>query len=87
MFYTNFKPGDVAYFYNRELDVVERGKIEAISATTSTDGSLYEEKAWSIQYRIKMRDGIGMLFNDGDLHKSSDAAWPPEPDMPATQEG
>lgn len=87
MFYTNFKPGQEAYFYDPAQDVVGRGKIVSITATTASQDSLYSSKEWTINYVVQDRAGNKYTFTDAGLHKSSAEAWPPEPDMPATLEG
>lgn len=88
MIYTNFRPGQTVYFYDPEQDVVQRGKIASITATTST-GSGYSND-WSIHYTVVDRLGNKYERADTDMHRTSDDAWPAEPTvaaLPTTTEG
>ena len=77
MIYTNFRTGQQVYFHDPAQDVVQRGKIVSITATTAT-GSAYSND-WSIHYTVVDRAGNRYERTDLELHKSSDDAWPDEP--------
>lgn len=80
MFYTNFKPGQEAYFYDADQDVVGRGKVVSMTATTASQDNLYLQTEWTLNYVVLDRAGLEHTFADADLHLSSSEAWPPEPE-------